>query len=33
MTVILMLGGSLHESGLSFDPERHFKLNSCYMGD
>ena len=27
-----MLGGSLHESGLSFDPERHFKLNSCLHG-
>ena len=26
------LGGSLHESGLSFNPERHFKLNSCLHG-
>ena len=24
--------GSLHESGLSFNPERHLKLNSCLHG-
>ena len=28
----LKLKGSLHESGLSFNPERHFKLNSCLHG-
>ena len=26
------LRGSLHESGFSFNPERHFKLNSCLHG-
>ena len=29
---ILVLRGSLHESGLSFNPKRHFKLNSCLHG-
>ena len=27
-----VIRGSLHESGLSFKPERHFKLNSCLHG-
>ena len=28
----LIVRGSLHESELSFNPEQHFKLNSCLHG-